>query len=259
MLAHDRFGAGPPLVLLHGTNASRALWRPLVPELASSREVFALDLPAHGESPPTSLAPPGFARDVAATFDALSLEAPAVVGHSVGGWTALELARSGRAGAVLALAPAGLWRRHSPVATDAGLIVNWAAGQFLGRWVERSLRSRAGRRMGLRAISARPGDVPCDVAVEAARTAIASKHFPQHFRRTRVLRFEGGGAIPAHVPVTVVWGDQDRVARARTARFEDELPAHARIETWAGSGHMLPWDRRDAVVAAALATVAQER
>ncbi len=256
MLAFDRFGAGPPLVLLHGTNASRAMWRSLVPELAATREVFTVDLPAHGDSPPTSLTPPGFARDVAATFDALALVAPAVVGHSVGGWVALELAKSGRAGAVLALAPAGLWRRHSPVATDVGLLVNWAAGRVLGGWVERSLRFRAGRRIGLRAISARPGDVSYDVAVETARTAIASKHFPQHFRRTRVLRFEGGGAIPPDVPVTVVWGQQDRVARARTSRFQDELPPHARIETWAGSGHMVSWDRRDAVVAAALATAA---
>ena len=47
------------------------------------------------------------------------------MGHSSGGWTALELAKLGCASAVLALAPAGLWRRHSPLPTDAILILNW--------------------------------------------------------------------------------------------------------------------------------------
>ena len=254
MLALDRVGAGPPLVLLHGTNASRAMWRPILPKLRERREVYAVDLPAHGDSPPTSLTPPGFARDVAATFDELGLAAPAVVGHSVGGWTALELAKLGRAGAVLALAPAGLWRSHSPPMTDFGLVVNWWLGRRAGGMAERSLRSRLGRRIALRSISARPGDVPHDVAVETARAAIASKHFLAHFRATRVLRFEDGRRIPPRVPVRVVWGARDKVARARTSRFEDELPAHAVVETWEGSGHMLLWDRADAVVDAALAT-----
>lgn len=219
-------------MLLHGTNSSRAVWAPLVPRLAAKREVIAFDLPAHGASPPTSFTPPDFADEIATTFDELGLAAPPVVGHSVGGWTALELARGERAGAVLALAPAGLWRRRSPFLTDLGLRVNWRIGQLLGGAAELPLRSSLGRRIGLSSISARPGEVPYDVAVASARSAAASKHFPAHFRLTRVLRFTGGREIPSAVPIQVVWGDKDHVALARKSRFEEELPDHARVDTW---------------------------
>lgn len=256
MLAFDRVGSREPLVLLHGTNSSREVWSPLVSRLAAEREVIAFDLPAHGASPPTSFTPPDFATELAAAFDELGLSAPAVVGHSVGGWTALELTRRGRAGAVLALAPAGLWRRRSPFLTDLGLRVNWRLGQMLGGAAELPLRSSLGRRLGLSSISARPEAVSYDVAVAAARGATASKHFPEHFRRTRVLRFTGGREIPSDVPVQVVWGDRDRVALAGKSRFEDELPAHAHVETWTECGHAVMWDRPDELVAAALRTTA---
>src|ERR1700722_12962256 len=58
MLAYDRRGNGAPLLLLHGTNSSRSIWEPLLPRLTSCREVLSVDLPAHGASPPSSLAPP---------------------------------------------------------------------------------------------------------------------------------------------------------------------------------------------------------
>jgi pimeloyl-ACP methyl ester carboxylesterase len=252
MLAFDRHGDGPPLILLHGTNSSRSVWRPLLVKLVAKRQVLSVDLPAHGDSPPSSYTPPEWARDLAALLDDLGFERAAVVGHSSGGWAALELAKLGRAGGVLALAPAGLWRKHSPVLTDAGLRFNWRLGQALGDGVTRSLRSKSGRRMSLRQISARPAEVPADVAIETARDVLRSKHFPEHFKRTRRLRFTDGDRIEHDVPVHVVWGEKDRVARARTSRHEDQLPGHAVVETWKACGHMLMWDAPDRVVAAAL-------
>lgn len=64
--------------------------------------------------------------------------------------------------------------------------------------------------------------------------------------------------LPAHgtSPPTVVWGDKDHVALNRTSRFEDELPAHARVETWSACGHMVMWDCPDELVAAALSATA---
>src|ERR1700722_1897167 len=74
MLAFDRTGSGPPLLLLHGTNSSRSIWAGLLPRLARERTVLRVDLPAHGESPPTSFTPPEWAAEVAALLDALELE-----------------------------------------------------------------------------------------------------------------------------------------------------------------------------------------
>ncbi|MFI7543643.1 alpha/beta fold hydrolase [Actinoplanes sp. NPDC049599] len=51
MLAHERRGSGPPLVLIHGLGSRRQVWDPIVAELARHREVITLDLPGFGESP----------------------------------------------------------------------------------------------------------------------------------------------------------------------------------------------------------------
>jgi pimeloyl-ACP methyl ester carboxylesterase len=85
------------------------------------------------------------------------------------------------------------------------------------------------------------------------KTVLASKHFPEHFRRTRQLRFLNGQSIAHEVPVRVVWGDRDQIARARTSRYPDQLPEHAIVETWKDCGHMLTWDAEQRVVDAALA------
>jgi pimeloyl-ACP methyl ester carboxylesterase len=254
MLAFDKEGSGAPLVLLHGTNSSRSIWKPLLPQLCNEREVFSVDLPAHGQSPPSSFTPPDWATEVAMLLDHLGLERVAVVGHSAGGWTALELAKLGRASGVLALTPAGLWRKHSPPITDAILLVNWRLGQILGeRIATKPLHTRMGRRISLRQISAQPADVPAEDAVAMVETVLASKHFPEHFRQTRRLRFLDGQQIPSDIPIHVVWGSKDRIARARTSRHTDQLPEHALIETWPDCGHMLTWDAPQQVVDAALA------
>lgn len=49
-LSIERYGAGAPLVLLHGWGLHSAIWSPLIPALARSFEVFAVDLPGHGHS-----------------------------------------------------------------------------------------------------------------------------------------------------------------------------------------------------------------
>jgi pimeloyl-ACP methyl ester carboxylesterase len=184
-------------------------------------------------------------------MDHLGLESVPIVGHSSGGWTALELAKLGRSGAVLALAPAGPWRKHSPAVTDAILRINWRLVQMLGERSTVPLRSRLGRRLALRQISGRPAAVPADVAIAMAKTVLRSTHFREHFKQTRHLRFQGGQDIPATTAIHVVWGERDRIARVQSRR-PDQLPDHARIDTWRGCGHMLMWDAPERVVTAAL-------
>ena len=91
-LAHDSQGSGdelPPVVLLHGLTFDRRQWKPLLRELATTaphRRVLAVDLPGHGDSPRW----PRYDLDevaaaVHATTVEVGLEAPIVVGHSIGG------------------------------------------------------------------------------------------------------------------------------------------------------------------------------
>jgi len=229
VVSYSRQGDGEPLVLLHGTNSSRHIWDPIIPVLARRRDVVAIDLPAHGESEASSLDPPGFAVDLAALFDELGLDAPAIVGHSVGGWTALELAKLRRAGAVLARAPAGLWSKHSPLMTDIGLQINWRLGQILGGLIDHSLKTRIGRSMGLRSVSARAWQIPYDTALAAAQ------------RRGRLTTLPGalqGYADPplhrrAHDPK--LYARPRRLGRQRQSRAQAPLPAHRRTT---GSRHL---------------------
>ncbi|MHB2167155.1 alpha/beta fold hydrolase BchO [Alsobacter sp. R-9] len=93
-------GAGPVLVLIHGTGASLHSWRDLAPLLARHFRVVAMDLPGHGFSGPA--APdqqtlPGMAAAVAALLDALELEPALLVGHSAGAAIAVRMALDGGA------------------------------------------------------------------------------------------------------------------------------------------------------------------
>src|SRR5919108_437290 len=117
-VAFDRRGDGEPLLLIHGTGGSRSHWAPVVDLLATERDMVLVDLPGHGESDPPRQGIPhtpiGYARVLAELLDELALDSAHIAGNSVGGWTALELAKLGRARSVVAIAPAGLWEKRDP-------------------------------------------------------------------------------------------------------------------------------------------------
>jgi pimeloyl-ACP methyl ester carboxylesterase len=86
MLAYETSGSGAPLLLIHGLTESRRMWDPLLPALAEDHTVLAVDLPGHGESGPgASYAPDAMADEVAAVVRSVGMDAPTVVGHSLGG------------------------------------------------------------------------------------------------------------------------------------------------------------------------------
>jgi pimeloyl-ACP methyl ester carboxylesterase len=100
LLAHDRTGEGPALVLVHGITESRSTWDPLVPALAEEYHVVRVDLRGHGESPHgDSYDPLSLATDLAETVGSLGLSSPLVVGHSLGGVVATAYAAVAGAGA----------------------------------------------------------------------------------------------------------------------------------------------------------------
>ena len=112
-------GVGEALLLIHGTGGSRSHWRPIRGLLEPERELVLVDLPGHGGSapPPDGVphTPIGYAQVFAGVLDQLGIDTLDVAGNSVGGWTALGLAKLGRARSVTAIAPAGLWAKHNPL------------------------------------------------------------------------------------------------------------------------------------------------
>ncbi|NGN67540.1 alpha/beta hydrolase [Streptomyces sp. A7024] len=115
----------PPIVLIHGTRLSSAQWSPQLPTLRAEFTVETVDLPGHGAR---AAEPWDLGRAARVVADAVDRLGPAVVvGHSLGGYVALEFARrygSGRLrGLVLAGASAptrGPWT--APYRMIAGLV-----------------------------------------------------------------------------------------------------------------------------------------
>lgn len=84
----------PPLVLLHALGENMTDWDVVVPVLARSRRVYALDLRGHGRSDwPGSYSLELIRTDVLRFLDALKLEQVDLVGHSMGGMVAYLLAQ----------------------------------------------------------------------------------------------------------------------------------------------------------------------
>lgn len=108
-----RAGAGEPLLLLHGFLGSWRHWRPVLGELATRFEVVAPTLAGHDGGPPFPSSSPltlaGSADLLESHLDELGVDTAHVVGNSMGGALALELAKRGRARSVVALAPACGW------------------------------------------------------------------------------------------------------------------------------------------------------
>jgi pimeloyl-ACP methyl ester carboxylesterase len=111
-LYYETYGAGPPLLLLHGNGGSSKEFAKSIPYFAKKYRVIALDSRAHGKSVDRtdSLSFEQLADDCAALLTQLRLDSAYVLGWSDGGITALVLAlRHPKKVKRLAATGANLW------------------------------------------------------------------------------------------------------------------------------------------------------
>jgi pimeloyl-ACP methyl ester carboxylesterase len=237
MLAFERVGSGPPLVLLHGVGHRRQAWYPVVDRLAAHRELFLVDLPGHGESDPMPVDRPVIEvlRDELLGFlTAQGLDRPHLAGNSLGGRIALEAGLLGLARTVTALSPAGFWRSELAFNYTRGLFRTIeAVGRRIGPSAPRLVHSNAGKAMMFGWINARPGKVDPERglgdfhAFTRARPALNAV-------LGQPSRFVG----QPDVPVTIAWGTRDLVLppyQARVARTVLPTAQHVRLP---GCGHV---------------------
>lgn len=92
-LSYAVFGSGPPLVFLHGFLESTSMWSGLVNDFTKTNKVLLIDLPGHGKSKEfdevESMA--SMAKAVQNVCLTENCDIPIVIGHSMGGYVALEL------------------------------------------------------------------------------------------------------------------------------------------------------------------------
>lgn len=94
-LHYVRGGSGPLLLLIHGFPQDWLEWRHVMPRLAETFSVVAVDLRGAGgsDAPDSGYDAAGLAQDLAELVDRLDLGPAHVVGHDIGGWVAYALAR----------------------------------------------------------------------------------------------------------------------------------------------------------------------
>jgi pimeloyl-ACP methyl ester carboxylesterase len=249
-------GSGPPVVLIHGLGATKITWLPLIPSLAERYRVIVPDLPGHGESekPKTDYTPRFFARTLRHLMDALDVDTAPILGNSLGGRIALELAlRSpNRVDSLTLLDPSvpGMRWRYilgftRVIPTELGAI------PF-------PMRERM-TRVILRRLFGDPGRLTDDAY------SVAAKEFMRIYAdpRARVAFFSAlrhiiterpeafyGSLRRIKQPTLVIFGDSDRLVPLRLGvRLSEHLP-NCELVVLPGVGHVPQFEATDETIAA---------
>jgi pimeloyl-ACP methyl ester carboxylesterase len=251
-----RAGSGEPLLLIHGFTGTWRHWLPLLDGLAANHEVIAPTLAGHDGGPPfPSDVPMSFAAatdSLERHLDELGVGTAHVVGNSLGGGLALELAKRGRARSVVALAPAGGW-------SDGD-----GATLRVARFFARQIRvARATARI-TPAVMKRPRsrrwamrDVMCHgerlTPAEAVDLAVTSTRCAVSAAAIAALRADKDLAIVEldriACPVLLASPDVDRVLPVpqHAPRYRREIPG-VELRTLQDCGHLPMWDAPELLV-----------
>jgi pimeloyl-ACP methyl ester carboxylesterase len=234
------------------------VWRPVLPLLSREHEICALTIPGHLGGDPL---PPTFSHSVEAgldlleaKLDALGIRQAHLVGNSLGGWFAIELARRNRALSVVALAPGGGWEMGSPELrklirrfqlTRTLLYVAGPAAGLLSRYALL-------RRISLRHSVARPERLTPREAKMFIQAAWRCSSFSGVLKCMPTQRLPEP-LSPLPCPVRVVWGSHDRLLplRGYSERWRRVLP-EAEWVVLPGVGHVPMHDDPEAVAQAIL-------
>src|SRR5690349_21063452 len=176
-------------------------------------DLYSCDSPGFGESEPL---PAGVEPTIWAYADAFEaffaeqgLDRPHVAGNSMGGAIVLELARRGAVSSATAVSPAGFWtpaeRRYTQAVLGA---LAYTPGRIQSAVIRAALTGPG--QYVLRVMVKRPGSVPSDELRAMFRNAFASPAFDGALKAFDHYDFVDGHELD-DVPVTVAWGDADRI------------------------------------------------
>ena len=254
-LAFDSFGSGPPLILLHGLGSYRGAWAPLIPRLAPHRQVIAVDLPGGGRSASLPSGVPYTVDTLADTIRAfigeIGVERPQVVGNSLGGAIALELARWGVAESVTAIAPIGFWSSIEQTYSALVLRCLRRLSKLLQPAAPRLLHSMPGRSLLIAPVVGKPWRIPPADAAAAYTAFLNASAFDVTLPNLRGYRFRNGHELK--VPTTIIWGRRDVLTPIWQMRRARRLLPQARFVVLPGCGHVPMSDDPDQIVAELMA------
>ncbi len=227
-----RGGAGSPMVCLHGFTDTWRTWEPVLPMLERQHDVLAPTLPGHAGAPPIAgpVSDAVLADAVERAMDAAGFATAHIVGNSLGGYVALQLAARGRARTVVALAPAGGWAvgDESFRATLDHFPAMQEQLRAAAPHAEAIVATREGRRRATLFTTVRHEHLPAELLAHQLRgvalcTAVGPLVEHAHREGWRV------DAERIACPVRVVWGTADRLLPWPSAavRFRRDWLPHA--------------------------------
>jgi pimeloyl-ACP methyl ester carboxylesterase len=242
-------GEGPPIVLIHGFSCVMQIFTYALTGLLKGHRLVVFDRPGCGYSlprPSNSAGVRAQAAILAKAIRMLKLEKPLIVGHSLGGAVALAMAvdQPELAGGLALIAPLTRSGKRIPDAFKA-FEVRPALLRWLISWtfaVPAAIKN--GRKIGSSVFSPEPA--PEDYLIRAGGVLGLR---PGAFRTACEdllaipddVRAIAGRYAEIHIPVSVLYGDQDAVLnyKAHGLSMETAIP-HAKGRILEGRGHMLP-------------------
>jgi 3-oxoadipate enol-lactonase len=239
-LAYDVRGQGPPLVLIQGLGIGRWGWEPVADRLARRFRVVTIDNRGVGASdtPPGPYSTRVMAEDVLAVLDHAGVGSASVVGTSLGGMVAQELALAhpGRVDRLVLVATIPGGRRTAPMPLKTAYLLTWAplmASEVrLRGFVSHTLGSKTVRRrteVAERLLAHKRAHPQSEQAWRAQATA--GVLFDPRGRQRRITQ-----------PTLIVQGTADQIVNPANAELLAELIPDARLEYVDGAGHLLDWD-----------------
>ncbi len=247
-LVTEQFGSGEPVLLIHGMGSAATAWKPIIPALRKTSLVITVDLPGHGKSPmdfAQPMDPKSLAEAVFRTMDELGIEKFNVVGNSLGGWVALEMAalKPERIKSLLGVAPAGLWLTPFTSRTSAR---NRVMARLVNPIASFTVHFESLRKLGFENVSPLWPLFTYETCLDATRAMANSEGYYKAWDAMLNKRFNG--KIPITVPTTIIFGDSDNSLPTQTCQERSLAPAHAKWIIFSECGHAPMWDHPDEVV-----------
>jgi len=242
----ERHGSGAALLLIHGLGYARWGWEPVLPGLAERLDVILFDNRGIGESdsPPGPYTAREMAEDAVQVLDEAGVERAHVVGTSLGGMVAQELAlahpeRVDRL--VLACTTPGGPKAHPMPQQTVALMAE--AGTLepavaLRRFVENALAPKT--------VAARPELVD---RIMTHRLATAQSPVAWAAQAAAGMTFDAYDRLGGlRAPTLVQHGGEDAVVDPRNGDLLAELVPAARVDPFPGTGHLFFWEEPERFV-----------
>lgn len=222
----------PPLVLLHGLGDTNRSWALLLPELAKSHRVYALDQRGHGatSAPPCCYALADLAYDVIAFMDEMRIDRASVAGHSLGSFVAQSVAA------------------HHPRRVEKLILIGSAdttVGPEVMEWLWEQVGAfdRGVPATFIEEWQSNPTPVDAEFLAHVKReTAAVPPHVWQSIARTLMTEDHRRFVHEIQAPALILWGEKDPAFPLVNQQRLQQLLPRAKFKAYGEVGHNTHWE-----------------